>query len=387
MPDLKVQQIFCSSWHDYARLHPVSAEQGKAAVSIMCCKTGSLGHSISVCDECGHKEIHNNSCRNRHCPNCQAILKEEWIDVRRSEVIDGAYFHIVFTVPAELRPLILSNQRLLYALMHDASSKTLLELLADRKYLGATPAIIQVLHTWGQSLNFHPHIHCIVSGAGLTPDMRLVGGSEKFLIPVRVLGAKFKGKFLDALDDHYRFGKLSLPDSHSHLVNRYEWSQYRNSLYRKDWCPYIKETFNGYGNAIDYLGRYTHRIAISNSRIVDIADGTVSFWARDYHTQQKRLITLSHEEFIRRFMQHVLPKGFQKIRYYGLLTNSQKKKRLAIVFRIQGHRRFRQKYIAMKTEEKLMVMFGIDVYACPCCGARSMRISHRTYWPTIMGGG
>lgn len=387
MADMKIQQIFHSSWRSYARMHPVSEEQHKAASSIISCKTGILGVSVSVCDDCGHKEIHNNSCRNRHCPNCQAVLKEEWIDARRSEVIDGAYFHVVFTIPAELRPVIFANQSLLYSLMHDASSKTLLELLRDRKYLGATPALIQVLHTWGQDLHFHPHIHCIVSGAGLTPDMKLVGGNDEFLVPVKVLGAKFRGKFLDALDSYYRSGRMVFPDSCIHLRNRYEWSQYRDSLYKKNWCPYIKETFNGFGNAIDYLGRYTHRIAISNSRIENVSDDKVSFWAKDYRSQQTLHLTLSHEEFIRRFMLHVLPKGFQKIRYYGLLTNSRKKKLLSIVFRIQNHRRFQQKYATMKTDEKLMAMFGIDVHICPCCGSKSMRFCHRTYYPQMAGSG
>ena len=159
MHDLKIQQIFNASWDDYLSSHDPSGEQVKAARAIMACKSGSLGCSVSICDECGHQEVHNNSCRNRHCPNCQAVLKELWIDARRSEVIDGPYFHVVFTVPAELNPVIYANRKLLYGLLHDASAKTLLELSADKKYLGAMPAVIQVLHTWGQELNYHPHIH------------------------------------------------------------------------------------------------------------------------------------------------------------------------------------------------------------------------------------
>ena len=176
MADLKIQQIFQSSWDPYRKNHHVTEEQSRAALSIISCKTGALGFNMSVCEECGHEEIRNNSCRNRHCPNCQAVMKELWMDARRSEVIDGAYFHVVFTVPSELNPLIYSNQKLLYGLLHETSSKTLLELSADTKYLGATPAVIQVLHTWGQNLNYHPHIHSIVSGAGLDRQMKLVGG-------------------------------------------------------------------------------------------------------------------------------------------------------------------------------------------------------------------
>ena len=319
MADLKIQQIFNASWISYSQTHTISNEQFKAATSIMACKSGSLGCNVSVCDECGHQEIHNNSCRNRCCPNCQGVMKELWIDARRSEVIDGSYFHVVFTVPSELNPLIISNQKLLYALLHDASSATLLELSASKKYLGATPAIIQVLHTWGQELNYHPHIHCIISGAGLTSEMKLVSSRPDFLIPVRVLGAMFKGKFMASLEHLYRSGSLVLSDSCRSLAANSDWISFRDSLYRKDWCPYIKETFNGFGNAIDYLGRYTHRIAISNSRIEKVTESEVSFWARDYRSSERKIVTLSHEEFIRRFLQHVLPKGFQKIRYYGLL--------------------------------------------------------------------
>ena len=379
MADLKIQQIFQSSWDPYRKNHHVTEEQSRAALSIISCKTGALGFNMSVCEECGHEEIRNNSCRNRHCPNCQAVMKELWMDARRSEVIDGAYFHVVFTVPSELNPLIYSNQKLLYGLLHETSSKTPLELSSDTKYLGATPAVIQVLHTWGQNLNYHPHIHSIVSGAGLDRQMKLVGGKKDFLIPVRVLGSKFKGKFLDSLDRFYKERILVFPKDCRNLEFPTEWNAFRDSLYRKDWCPYIKETFNGFGNAIDYLGRYTHRIAISNSRIVGITDTQVTFNAKDYRTGKTGPVTVTHEEFIRRFLQHVLPKGFQKIRYYGLLTNGRKKKLLAIVFNIQKHRRCEPKYSGMDTETRLFEMFHIDIHLCPCCGSHSLFSRYRTF--------
>jgi hypothetical protein len=217
--------------------------------------------------------------------------------------------------------------------------------------------------------------------------MKLVGGREKFFIPVKVLGAKFKGKFLDALEQFYRSSTIVLPDSCKHLRNSYEWNSFRDSLYKKDWCPYIKETFNGFGNAIDYLGRYTHRIAISNGRIESVGDNTVTFRARDYRTMETLHLTLTHEEFIRRYLQHVLPKGFQKIRYYGLLSNGRKKKLLGIVFRIQNHRRFNAKYAGMDTDVRLMEMFAIDIHLCPCCGARAMRHRYRTFSAPAFTGG
>lgn len=196
---------------------------------------------------------------------------------------------------------------LLYSLLHRCSSETLLELSADRKYLGATPGIIQVLHTWGQTLNFHPHIHCIVTGGGLTKDCRLKTSSADFFIPVKVLGAKFRGKFLAHLESYHRQGKLFFSSSCTELRNSYTWTAFRSRLYEKEWCPYIKETFNGFGNAIEYLGRYTHRIAITNSRIVSVTEKEVSFWAKDYKSGQTVLISTAPDEFICRLMMHVLP--------------------------------------------------------------------------------
>ena len=386
MSDLKIQQVFNASWHTYRKDHYVSNEQAKAATSIISCKTGALGCNVSACLECGYEQVRYNSCRNRNCPNCQAVMKELWIDERRSEVIDGKYFHVVFTVPAQLNQLIYSNQKLLYGLLHDASSKTLLELASDRRYLGATPALIQVLHTWGQSLNYHPHIHCIISGAGLNRSMKLVGGDKDFFIPVRVLATKFKGVFLDRLDSFYKSGSLCLTSGLQYLNMLPEWNSFRDSLYRIQWCPYIKETFNGFGNAIEYLGRYTHRIAISNNRIVNVSDTHVSFNAKDYCTGKTELVMLYHAEFIRRFLQHVLPKGFQRIRYYGLLSNSRKKKLLTIVFNIQKHRRFTSKYSSMDTASRLFEMFHIDIHLCPCCGSQTLFNRYTTFSPVSQMG-
>lgn len=375
----KIQRIFDFGWDAYASSFQPSGVQWKAARSITACKSGTLGCNISQCEDCGHLEIHNNSCRNRNCPNCQAVLKEIWIDRRRSEVIDTPYFHVVFTVPAELNPLIYANQELLYSLLHRCSSETLLELSADRKYLGATPGIIQVLHTWGQTLNFHPHIHCIVTGGGLTKDLKLKTSSADFFIPVRVLGSKFRGKFLAYLESYHRQGKLSFSSSCAGLRNSYTWTGFRDSLYKKDWCPYIKETFNGFGNAIEYLGRYTHRIAITNTRIQSVASEEVSFSARDYKSGKTITVSVSPEEFIRRLMMHVLPSGFQKIRYYGLLNNRGKQKNLHIIFRIQGHRKFVSLFTGSSVIDVMKAVWKYDISICPCCGKSSMRHAGRTF--------
>lgn len=375
----KIQEIFNASFSAYAKKVNPSSVQTKAALSIQNCKTGSLGCNFSGCQECGHLEAHNNSCRNRSCPCCQGILKELWIDARKSEVIDAPYFHVVFTLPSELNPLIYANQALLYSLMHQCASKTLLELAADKTYLGATPGIIQVLHTWGQEMNYHPHIHCIVTGAGLTRSGQLQKTSSTFFIPVKVLGKVFRGKFLDQLQHLYETKKLHFSSSCSKLQNSYEWSELKNNLYLKKWIPYIKETFNGFGNAIEYLGRYTHRIAISNARIQTVTDTHVSFWAYDYKTKEKKLVTMDHLEFIRQFLMHVLPSGFQKIRYYGFLNNRQKKSNLSILAKLIGKTLFQAKFVGMSHVEILKELYGVNTKQCNKCGNNSMRYAGRTF--------
>ena len=375
----KIQEIFQASYSEYCNHYNPSEVQHKAALSIMNCKSGKLGCNISMCEDCGHAEIHNNSCRNRNCPCCQAMLKELWIDARKAEVIDAPYFHVVFTLPAQLNPLIYTNQAILYSLMHKCASDTLLELSADKKYLGATPGIIQVLHTWGQELNFHPHIHCIITGAGLTKTKHLRKSPSKFFIPVKVLGKMFRGKFLDKLQSLYEDDKLCFTNHTNNLKNSYKWNEFRNSLYNITWIPYIKETFNGFGNAIDYLGRYTHRIAISNSRIKSVTSTKVTYAAKDYKTGEHKEVTITQLEFIRSFMMHVLPSGFQKIRYYGFLNNRSKKINLKLIVKLTGKELFQSKFISMKHDELLLLLWNINVHLCPECGCSSMRHAGRIY--------
>lgn len=356
-----------------------SDAQKKAALAIRDCKSGSLGVNISQCPDCGYTEFHNNSCRNRSCPNCQAVNQEIWVDKRRAEVIDTPYFHVVFTLPHELNTLFYCNQKLLYGLLHRCCARTLLELSADKKYLGATPGIIQVLHTWNQEMLYHVHMHCIISGGGLTPDRRIRKSKGHFFIPVMVLRDKFKGCCLAALDSLYQSGELVFSSSCEKLRNSYEWSAFRNDLYEKDWCPYIKETFNGFGNAIEYLGRYTHKIAISNSRILSVDNQQVSFSARGKKPgEPPRTITLENTEFIRRYLMHVLPSGFQKIRYYGFLNNRGKGKNLKLIFTLQGHQRFRARYAHLSIAELIKAVWKVDIRICPECGCCRMKSIGRT---------
>lgn len=377
----KIRQIWDFSYKDYCSSHPFQSEvQRKASNAILNCKSGRLGYNTSRCTDCGHTLIHNNSCRNRNCPNCQAVMKEIWVDKRRSEVIDSPYFHVVFTLPHELNPLIYCNQKLLYGLLHKCCAETLLELAADKKYLGATPGIIQVLHTWNQELHYHVHMHCIISGGGLTTNHNIRKSKQKFFIPVYVLRDKFKGKYLACLDAYYQHDKLVFSLSCENLKNSYSWKEWKNNLYEKDWCPYIKETFNGFGNAIEYLGRYTHKIAISNSRILSVTETEVIFSARGKKPgEPKRRITLRNEEFIRRFLLHVLPSGFQKIRYYGFLNNRMKSKHLEVIFKLQRGQRFKQRYAGLTMVELLKAVWDFDIRICPDCGHATMQQLGRCY--------
>lgn len=381
MPDLRIQDIFCSSFESFRKQSPQLSEvQQKTAQAIIRCKSEKCGCNVSICTECGHAEIHYNSCRNRHCPSCQAVNQEFWVDKRRAEVIDAPYFHVVFTLPHELNPLLYCNQSLLYSLLHKCCAQTLLELSSSPRYLGAVPGIIQVLHTWNQELGYHVHMHCIVSGGGLTPDRKIRTSSKNFFIPVWVLRDKFKGKYLSMLDSLYREKQLTFSHSCEVLRNSYKWREFRNRLYSVDWCPYIKKTFNGFGNAIEYLGRYTNKIAISNSRLCSVTDTDVSFIARGKKTgDPKRTVTLPKTEFIRRYLMHVLPRGFQKVRYYGFLNNRMKSANLMLIFKLQGGQRFRYRYAGMSMAELLKAAWGFDISVCPACGCAALKPAGRTY--------
>lgn len=378
--DYKIQQVFGYGWDAFSSSSALSSIQEKAAHAIRNCKSGVLGCSVSQCQDCGHTEIHNNSCRNRSCPNCQAVLKEIWIDKRRAEVIDSPYFHVVFTLPHELNSLIYCNQKLLYSLLHRCCAETLLELSEDQKHLGATPGIIQVLHTWNQELDYHVHMHCIISGGGLTKTHKIRKSKSKFFIPVHVLRDKFKGKYLALLDNYYQTGSLVFSASCEELRNPYTWQEFKNLLYDKEWCPFIKETFNGFGNAIEYLGRYTHKIAVSNSRILSVTESETTFSARGKKPgEPKREITLKNEEFIRRFLMHVLPHGFQKVRYYGFLNNRMKSKNLKLIFKLQGCQKFKRRYVNLSIADLLKAVWNCDIRICPECGCMSMKQIGRSY--------
>lgn len=237
---------------------------------------------MNICDDCGSHHIHYNSCRNRHCPCCQGLVKEKWIDKRKSEVVNAPYFHVVFTVPSELNPLIYTNKKLLYNLFYKASAETLTELSKDPHHLGAEIGFMSILHTWGQSLSYHPHLHCVVLGGGLTKDLKFLAFKDDFLFPIRIVSRLFRGKFLNSLEaSKYKANRLIFAGQGSKYRNSYEFKELLSILYKKEWIPHIKETFKGAANVIEYLGRYTHRVAISNARILNIMPDCITFRMKD----------------------------------------------------------------------------------------------------------
>jgi hypothetical protein len=310
----------------YRQNHSLEPQKAKTFQAITNCRKSILGAHVDICDECGHIEISYNSCRNRHCPRCQTFTKERWLEARRQDLLDIDYFHVVFTVPEELNSPMLQNQTVLYNLFFKAVSETIAELCQDPKYLGATPGITAILHTWGQNLSYHPHIHCVVTGGGMTDSGFWRPSRKKFFLPIKVLSAKFRGKFLAYLKQ----AKLEFYGSAVSLTGDVAFKDFIDVLYKKNWVTYCKTPFKGVGQVLDYLGRYTHRVAISDSRILSDDEGKVKFKWRDYKDNNKqKVMNLSSEEFIRRFLLHVLPAGFRKIRHFGLMAPRNKTKRLS----------------------------------------------------------
>ena len=298
------------------------------------------------------------------------FCKEKWIDKRKSEVIDAPYFHVVFTVPEELNPVIYANKRVLYTLLYQASADTLMELAQDKKYLNASIGFMSILHTWGQSLDFHPHIHSIVLGGGLTKDLKFKTVKDDFLFPVRVVSKLFRGKFMAALKKLYQSDKLVFSGSSLTFQQPDEFQKLVDLLYAKEWIPHIKETFKGAQNVIEYLGRYTHRIAISNARIKEVSDEGITFCIKDYKKQgMQSQVTLTPVEFIRRFLMHILPKGFVKIRNYGILSNRTKKVKLKICRNIVKRNYPKPGLEGLTAAQIILKLFGVDIGKCPNCAS------------------
>jgi hypothetical protein len=351
-----------------------NAHISKVLQRIRSCRTSALGYHVYGCtkDGCGHIQYQYHSCRDRHCPNCGAVKKQEWIEARSRELLPVKYYHVVFTLPHELNSLVMGHRKLLYKLLFDASAATLLSFAKDEKHLGASPGIISVLHTWGQQLSFHPHIHCIVSGGGITTGNEWKEAKKndwKFLFPVKAMSIVYRAKFLQALQQMIIKAEVLLP------VNT-DCKQLLNHLYRKDWIVYAKAPFGGPHAVIEYLGRYTHKVAISNHRIhsIDEQSGTVAFSYKDYADGDKqKQMTVTIAEFIRRFTQHILPERFTKIRTYGYLANRNRHNRIKEVLK-KMKLPLHKELVKIPIEVRMLEQYGIDMKECPACKNRTLQL-------------
>jgi hypothetical protein len=364
-PKYEIADIFRNNLD---KLGKISKLKWKVVNAIISCRTTKLGGHKIECSNCHYTEISYNSCRNRHCPKCQTMARLKWVEERMDELLPIPYFHVVFSLPDILNKLTLCNKKVIYNILFKTVKETLIEAAANQKNLGAKIGVISVLHTWGQNLNEHPHMHCVVTGGGLSKDgTEWICCKQDFFISVKILSALFRGKFLDYLMKAYNAGELKFYGAIKDLEIPEHFKQFMNESYKKVWITYSKKPFSRADHVLKYLGRYTHRIAISNYRIVNISGDKVSFRYKDYKDDSKvKIMTLDASEFMRRFLLHVLPKGFMKIRFYGILSNHNKKAEM---------QKCRELLDVVKKEEKKQVSWqdlilritGKDVKICPKC--------------------
>ncbi len=352
----------------------VSAAQRRVLHHLAACRTARLGGHIEQCDrgDCEHERIAYNSCRDRHCPKCQAAKRAQWFEARRRDLLPARYFHVVFTVPLPVGAIALQNKRVLYGILFRAASETLLEIAADVRHRGARIGFVAVLHTWSQTLLHHPHVHCIVPGGGLSPDgQRWICARPRFFLSVKVLGRLYRGKFLDYLGQAYRGGELRLTATLEHLTDPGRFAALLRELRRKKWIVYAKPPAAGPESVLGYLARYTHRVAIANSRLVSFADGAVRFAYKDRTAGgQERILELDTREFLRRFLLHVLPTGFVRLRHYGLLANAHRRDNLELCRSLIGEP------VLQETDSQVgaakVPRVPASTKCCPRCGVGTM---------------
>ena len=333
-PPFEVADVIRTAGDSFRRRYHAALTwpQQKVLDAIAGCRTAALGGHRDQCASCGHQAISYNSCRNRHCPKCQTGARDQWLAKRQQELLPVGYYHLVFSVPHTLVPLMWQNQRLLFALLFEASAATLLEVAANPRHLGAGVGFLSILHTWGQTLTPHPHIHCVVPGGGLAPDhTRWITSCSSFLLPVKLLSRVFRGKFVAGLRRLFAQNRLHFLSECIPLRDQHPFATFLRTLYRQDWVVYAKPPFGGPEHVLHYLARYTHRVAISNHRLLSVSHSAVSFRWKDYaHGSRHRTMTLAPEVFLRRFLQHVLPRGFPRIRYFGWLANRRRREMLPL---------------------------------------------------------
>jgi hypothetical protein len=338
----------------------------KVLLAIRRCRTAALGGHLDECTRCGHRApISYNSCRDRHCPKCQTAARDRWIAARRQELLPTRYLHVVFTLPHRLAPLVLQNKKVLYALLFRTSAETLLEVARDPKRLGAEIGFFSVLHTWSQKLKIHPHVHCVVPAGGLSLDhTRWVRSRDNYFLPKEVLREIFRGKFVDALEQAFQNGQLHFEGDLKLLAQPKIFAAWLRPLFRQEWVVYLKRPFGGPEYVLHYLGRYTHRVAISNHRLVSLTDGQVTFcWRDSAHHNEQKLLPLSLDEFLCRFLLHILPKGFVRIRNFGFLANRKRATLLPLCFQLLGSEQQPQAEQHVSSTEDCP-----DLWRCPKCG-------------------
>lgn len=351
----------------------LSTAQRRVMQAITACRTAALGGHLEACDSCGHERNAYNSCRNRHCPKCQSLARAQWIEDRQAELLDVGYFHVVFTLPEEIAAIALQNKAAVYNLLFVATADTLRTIGADPKHLGAEIGFFAVLHTWGQNLIHHPHLHCVVPGGGISLDgQRWVACRPGFFLPVRVLSRFFRRRFLELFEGAFDRGELQFFSAFEALREREAFRRYLDPVRQKEWVVYAKAPFAGAQQVLDYVGRYTHRVAISNNRLLDIDDGHVTFRWKDYRDgDAQKMMTLSAEEFIRRFLLHVLPQGFQRIRYYGFLGNRYREEKLEQCRRLLQMSPTTPENAAIDTptdyRKRHEALTGVSLHECPIC--------------------
>jgi Putative transposase/Transposase zinc-binding domain len=356
----ELAEVFRQYGESYQRTHRVSACEQKVIRAVSVCRTQDLGGHLDRCDACGFERPAYNSCRNRHCPKCQSLAKARWLEKQTAELLPVGYFHLVFTLPHELNRLILANKKIVLGLLFKAVSETLLEF--GKRRLGATMGIIAVLHTWDQTLKDHFHLHCLVPAGALSLDQsRWIAARNNFLFPVKALSRVFRGKFLDLLAKALQQGKIQI--IHADI----------KASRQKNWVVYAKKPFGSPQTVLDYLGRYTHRVALSNNRILQVQDGEVTLSYRDRKDgDRKKIITLEAHEFIRRFLLHVLPDGFMRIRHFGFLANRSKKQALAQCRKLLDCDPALPQSPILSAKDLLLKITGIDLSRCPCCHEGTM---------------
>jgi hypothetical protein len=367
-PPLEVADLVRAAGHSFIERSRrwITWQHIKVLRAIVRCRTAALGGHLDECTDCGYRPaISYNSCRNRHCPKCQANARDRWLEARRQHLLPTRYVHVVFTLPHELAPLALQNKKILYHLLLQTSAETLLEVARDPKHLGAEIGFFSVLHTWNQKLELHPHAHCVVPAGGLSLDhTHWIQPRYLFFLPVKVLSRVFRGKFIAALQRNFRQGKLDFHGNLKPLAHPKAFSAWLRTLFRHDWHVYSKRPFGGAEQALRYLGHYTHRVAISNHRLISLTEQKVTFrWRDSAHNNQQKLMSLSLDEFLRRFLLHLLPKGFVRIRYFGFLANRRRATLLPLCF--QG----RDAIQLSRTEpEASAAQKPNPLWVCPKCG-------------------